>query len=273
MVSAVVADTTQAGHWTVDDEQYLVDTYAFQTVREQAGALGRSYTSVVTKRAQLIRQGRINPRTRPYHPRWTDEEVERLRSLYSRFDLPTLARRFGRSTTGVHLKAKRLGLTKIDDWYTAQELARLFGIRCAKSVVRWVSKGFLRGGHVQWRYGPNHPWAFEHDDVVVFIEAHPWLLELRRMERHYFRSVLQAQWDLDPWYEPKEAARRLGVCKETMARYLRSGRVKGHRSGDGKWGYWKVRQSALAGLALRPRGRRSVGGLRPAARGSGRGME
>ncbi|MGC9975178.1 MAG: hypothetical protein ABSC57_00455 [Syntrophales bacterium] len=51
---------------------------------------------------------------------------------------------FSRSTTAIHLTARRLMICKSDEGYTMLGVCALFGIDHHK-VEKWVSKGYLKG--------------------------------------------------------------------------------------------------------------------------------
>ncbi|SRR6266545_6126256 len=55
---------------------------------------------------------------------WSPAERAYLESNFHHVSVKALARRFGRSPTAVRLKAKRLGLRKSDECYTACSLAQ-----------------------------------------------------------------------------------------------------------------------------------------------------
>jgi hypothetical protein len=65
-----------------------------------------------------------------------------------------LARRFGRSPTAVRLKAKRLGLRKYDECYTACSLAEALGVDPHWVLAR-IRSSKLRASHRQTERTPE----------------------------------------------------------------------------------------------------------------------
>jgi hypothetical protein len=76
--------------------------------------------SVIRRRAQIL--GVARTKERP----WSEKEVAYLEANLHRLSLAVLARNLGRSVTAVALKAKRLGIKKKDEGYTARSLAQAF---------------------------------------------------------------------------------------------------------------------------------------------------
>src|SRR5712692_6454504 len=71
----------------------------------------------VNRRAATL--GLSRPKERP----WSPDDESYLDGNFHHVSVKALSRRFGRSATAVKLKARRLGLRKYDEGYTACSLA------------------------------------------------------------------------------------------------------------------------------------------------------
>src|SRR6266542_5354612 len=76
----------------------------------------------VNRRAAVL--GLSRPKERP----WSPDEEACLESNFHHVSVKALARRFGRSPTAIRLKAKRLGLRKHEEAYTACTLAEALSV-------------------------------------------------------------------------------------------------------------------------------------------------
>jgi hypothetical protein len=105
--------------WSEAEDDFLRRNYD-PTIggRSQAIAnlLGRPRWPV-NRRAAVL--GLSRPKDRP----WSNADVEYLEANYHHVAIKGLCRRLSRSETAVRLKAKRLGLRKYDEGYTAKSLA------------------------------------------------------------------------------------------------------------------------------------------------------
>lgn len=113
-----------SGSWSRDDEQRLKDLYGTRSDVDLEIALLRPVAELTAKARELClakdkrfrassarhEDGRIGPRSEM--PRWTHDEVERLRALYADRDNLAVARALGRTVASVANKANQLGLKK-----------------------------------------------------------------------------------------------------------------------------------------------------------------
>lgn len=97
-------------------------------------------------------------------------------------------------------------------------------------------------------YGKNRVWGFTFEAIEECLRKRPWLVDYRKMERSFFRSIVKDAWDRDPWFTSEEAAPKLGlVDHNAVKRYIRRGWLPAVRKpGNGSWqGTWILRQSAI----------------------------
>ncbi|KKL57727.1 hypothetical protein LCGC14_2232510 [marine sediment metagenome] len=231
--------------WTPEQDDYLVSTHGTLSAKAQARHLHRPYPSVIFRRHELAALGRIDPGKRAYQRPWTEEEEEYLTDHYSDRSMAALCRRLRRSVSGINNHKKRLGVRRTDGFYTARSLGEVFHVD-PKVVAWWVKQGWLTGKKAPYNQGIYRPWVFHEEEVRELIQERPWLFKYARMERHIFRSLVLEQWERDPWYTIKDAARRFNVSDE----YLRGVALRGdiqtfQRQPEKKWSKRYVRKSEM----------------------------
>lgn len=80
-----------------------------------------------------------------------------------------IATSVGATEAAVMLMRKRYKLeTTKHSSLTARQVAVMMGIGCAKTVVRWIEEGFLKGKQ-GYRQGPHHVWFVKPDSLRAFI--------------------------------------------------------------------------------------------------------
>ena len=174
-------------------------------------------------------------------PPWSEDELEFLADNYGRIPVEDICRRLKRSPNSLKIISfRKLGINQKSNIYTARAVAGELGLSCAKIVVAWYDRGYLAGKPAPFRNGGNKVWFFDYDDIVECLNKRPWLCRLRRMPPGYFKSIVQAQWEKDPWYNRVEAANFLGlVTVGPIWRYVKEGWLRGIRrpsgGGQGEW--------------------------------------
>ncbi|MHB8772981.1 MAG: hypothetical protein ACYC7J_18455 [Syntrophales bacterium] len=127
-------------------------------------------------------------------PDWSPAEEVYVEENYPRMGLKALQgglRRMGyrRSTTGINLKIKRLGMTRdMDDGFTMHGLCDLLfaGQDMCKAIRRWIELGWLkakRRGTLRKESQGGDMWYVSPDWVRAFILAHPDEIDLRLVEQ------------------------------------------------------------------------------------------
>lgn len=80
-----------------------------------------------------------------------------------------IAAEVGTTATAVHLAVKRSGLPPRRTLaLTARGVADRLGVSCAKTVVRWIEQGWLRGCRA-YRMGPHRIWHVSETDLFSFV--------------------------------------------------------------------------------------------------------
>lgn len=182
-------------------------------------------------------------------PNWTPDEVDRLTTLIEQgISYTSIARRLGRSRTGVIIKAKRqhTRLLRVPGLYTCREVARLLGLSCSKKVARWIERGWLKaknGGE------PDRPlWRIAVVDLWDMLEnPTTWMAwQVDRITdpdlRDWARELRQGQ---PQWMAIGDVARRFHVTSNTAKSWIAKGQIAGVRYGN-----WWIREDDLVGWVI-----------------------
>ncbi len=197
-------------------------------------------------------------------PPWAPWELDFLADNYGRISVEEIAWALKRSPNAQKIIAyRRFRMNQKTNIYTARALARELGLSCAKIIVAWHNRGYLKGKLAPFMNGPNHVWFFDYDDIIDCLQQRPFLCKLKRMPQSYFRSIVQREWEKDPWYSKTAAGKFLGLADgNPVYRYIKEGWLPAIRApmGGGK-GAWIIRHSDLAEFQLhdpRPLHRKGV---------------
>ena len=170
--------------------QALAKHYA-RTVRGRSGQIARCLGMprwVVNRRAVALGLSRVKDRP------WSREDEEYLEAQLHRASLKAIARKLRRTPTAVKLKAKRLGLRKHGEGYTATSLAQAFGVDPHWVLAR-IRDGRLRATHrrterTEAQHGDS--WLITEEAVVAFIKRNPYDLDLRKVDQLWFLDLVTA---------------------------------------------------------------------------------
>ncbi len=152
-------------------------------------ALGSKYPRwYVRRKAMEMGLARVK------EPDWTLAEENYVYERYPRLGLKALQKGLKnvagvqRSTTAIHLKIKRLGMTSdMDDGFTLRGLCNFLwaGQEQHQILYRWIDKGWLRGkrrGTLRTARQGGDEWYFSPEWVRSFIIAHPEEIDLRLVD-------------------------------------------------------------------------------------------
>lgn len=171
------------------------------------------------------------PWNRPEH--WSAAEVDYLERWFGRKTDAALARKLGRTVVGLRLKAKRLGLRKMDAGMTGREVERIFGFPHGDGRVQkvWLATGLLRATRGGWD-GPNPGWLIEPAELERFIRDHPEHVDVDRMPDSVYRDLAAR----NRWVSLREVHRLTGRGHHAVAKLIRDGTVRGAKRGT----HWYV---------------------------------
>ncbi|MDP2856551.1 MAG: hypothetical protein Q8P50_01060 [Bacillota bacterium] len=168
------------------------------------GTLRRMYDPTVRGRSQEIADRLKVPRwavnrraaalglSRPKDRPWSAQEGAYLEANFHHVSAKTLARRLARSPTAVKLKAKRLGLRKYDEGYTASSLAEALGVDPHWVLARIRSRK-LRASHRHTErtiQQGGDSWLVTDDAVLELLAEHPYDIDLRKVDSLWFMDLI-----------------------------------------------------------------------------------
>jgi hypothetical protein len=198
-------------------------------------------------------------RSTPSHPKkapnWTLEEERFLRSNLGILPEAEIARRLGRSETGVHLHWKRdmklPAPSKHPDALTGHQVAVALDVD-VHAAMKLIDRSILPGRRLPGDRGIRSVnrrtfvrWALNPRNWIYFDPRHVRDPHLRRL-----LEIRLAQWD-DEWWTPGQVARYHGVDIRAVNAAVRKGRLPAV-----KWGnWWILRSDALRARFYTGRGK------------------
>jgi len=107
-------------------------------------------------------------------PCWTDEEMEILAKMITRYRPITIAKQLHRSLNAVVVKSKRLGLSRRirDGWFSKKEVCEIMGVD-HKKIQGYMDKGDLKASYsteVKPRQAGGAYWHIKQADLIDFIK-------------------------------------------------------------------------------------------------------
>lgn len=193
-------------------------------------------------------EGRLDKRYNRAGKNWTPEELDYLGNKYGLISDRSISQHLQRSPNALKIANQRkLHSNRKMNFYSAAQLAKVLAIPCSKTLIPWVEVGWLKARRSIVRAGEYHAWRFLDKQIEKFLHSKPWLFDPGKMPQHYFRSIVQAEYDKDPWYTCIEAAPLLGVkTDDAIQRYILHGWLKAEKKPGGPWqGKWIIRRSAI----------------------------
>lgn len=213
-----------------------------RTLRQIGAALGRDWAVIQQRVRILMRRGELGYGNRSRRP-WTVEQDQELRGLLGWQSLRAISRTLGRSETAIKIRAKRLGYSW--HWkgaYTARGVGVIFAVD-AKTVSIWIRDGLIEARKTG--RGRTHRWRIEHEAIEAFIRDGVPYYERRRITEPYWRNLADQAWQAFGLVSLTVAARRLGVCDETLKRRIRRGEWQAEQVVCGGGFAYMVRASDL----------------------------
>lgn len=166
-----------------------------------------------------------------------------------------------RTSKGVRQRLQQLGVSRALTYWSAVQVAALFGVASNWLPARWIKPGYLHaerraGGSSDDPKAVSHVYRITDADIEAFIRTQPWHYDHRSMQRgHRLTALAELVYRQDPWLYDSEAARAFGVVKETIRWYRRLGwlpNAQRMRTYNGKPnGFWRTPASDLRALGLR----------------------
>lgn len=106
------------------------------------------------------------------YSRWTQEQTDLLLENYGILKDEILAKKLDRSASAIRARANHLHLIRSQNFLTASDVARIFGIDEGTLSVIWIPKGLLKAKKSTVGGGRNRRWRIEERDLEAFIKNH-----------------------------------------------------------------------------------------------------
>lgn len=127
---------------------------------------------------------------------WSEPELEILSRhawmSHERIRLKLKAAGYARTTTGIHLKLKRMRFKHDASFYSAKGLAQALGID-PHAVARWIKQGHLKAklrGTARGESQNGDVYLIHEKDVRRFILQHPSDIDLRKVDQLWFLDLI-----------------------------------------------------------------------------------
>jgi len=242
-------------HWTEAEDRLLLGLGERESLARLAARTGRS-AAAVRCRLSLLRRRQLPPRGGPTRD-WTEEDLATLRSLVGRRSVEAIAATLGRTPTAVRVRLKRLGLRQVKRagrtvpglGYTAREVAALLGVRCSKTVGRWIRAGWLVATQRPIRYGAHLIWRVEASDLEDFLRDYRWLYDPARIVDRGWAAFVAALPGAG-YVGTAEAARLLPYTRGGIVQLIARGDLAAERWGSG----WRIPVAAIRAFTPPPFG-------------------
>mgnify|MGYP003376150629 CR=1 FL=1 len=221
--------------WTAEEDALLVAFAESGTPwTEVARQMGRTRPSIVGRAAALGLRGQ-----RP--PRWTARDLHDLDSMLDNgWSDERIARRLGRTPVAIRIMMKKRGMaSRSRRLMSALRVAEMLGVGCAKTIVRWITNGWLRGRQGPAR-GMHRQWQVTEEDVWAFIEspAHWHLFNPERIPDQHLREWAIEIRDGVRFLTPGQVAWRLYTTDASVNDWIHKGLLPAVRNGN-----WLIRES------------------------------
>lgn len=178
---------------------------------------------------------------------WTEEELMLVEEWIGlgRSD-EAIGQRLGRTATAIQVIRKRRGIaSRTRSLLSSQAVAQQLGVRCPKTVVRWLRLGWLQGRQGQ-RRGPHRQWFVTEEALLAFLQD-PRGWPAWSPERISDPSLREWATEVrtERYLRLGEVARRFHVHEHTVWQWLERGELAAVR-----WGNWWIAESSLRGFVI-----------------------
>lgn len=239
-----------------------IDKRTVRRLKKQALGRIRAQVQTLHQMPLALRQRLLPARTAPARRRpegraWSDEEKAILRECVARGDsIRQIARRLGRSPNAVKVKLHRFDCRRREQVtvLTARGVATVLGVKCSKTVARWIEEGSLgatNGGT------PERPiWRVTWDALLDFLRRRnrwmAWAPE-RITDESLRIWAAQLRAGQPRWLTPGEVAERYHVAPTVPNSWIAKGELPATRYGN--WWIWEEHLAGWTPPGERPRQR------------------
>lgn len=242
--------------WTPAEDALLRKLIAAGWQHRQIGqAIGGRSKQAVSSRWHLLRRGLAKYA-------WSADEDAYLRDTAGYKTAAEIAQHLGRTANAVHTRASLLGICwmrpmagRNHTGFTANEVARLLGIPCMKTVTDWIEKGYLEATRRAPRMesGPRLAYRVYPESLRVFLRDYPWLYDWRRVQDKGWRAYVE-RLPHEEWIGTGQAAALLFLTVEGVALSIRKGDLRAEKVGAN----WVIPLSAIKAYVPPPFGGKRV---------------
>lgn len=111
---------------------------------------------------------------------WTKDDDASLKRYAAKYNIPTIAKKMGRSMHSIYCRRRILRITYPNrEWYTLGEARRIIG--CGDTVIkRYISNGELKA--IQHSGSKGYYWKVYRKDLRLFIRTYPEALSGRNVD-------------------------------------------------------------------------------------------
>lgn len=189
----------------------------------------------------MSRPGRVRRRRLYHSPKrrdWMPWETDRLIQLVEAgFSYDQIAKKTGRTRTGVTLKCRRLNvrITTTPATLSARDVAKLLGMSAdAKAPKTWITRGWLPARDAG---GTGHKalWRIQWEDLTDFLERRDYWMAWHPERitdlalREWTQEIRAGQ---PRWITAGELARRFRVTRETPHQWVTKGLLPATKYGN-----------------------------------------
>lgn len=183
----------------------------------------------------------------PGRRNWTPAELLELQELLSHgLTDDRIAHSLGRTALAIRLARKRHGIVgRRQLFLTTRGVAKAIGVRCSKTVAKWIRRGWLRARKGQ-QVGPHHEYYVAREALYDFLQDrrywHVWRPD--RIEDPEIKDWA-AERRLERYLRPGEVAARLCVHQHAVNQWIHKGLLPAYR-----WGNWWLKESDVEAFRL-----------------------
>jgi hypothetical protein len=219
--------------FTPAEDAFIIAHYPTLTFQEMAAALGRRYAGIQSRASCLVAQGRLDVHQRHYQRPWTEDDEDYLNDQWGKVSDTEMTKHLNRSPVALTIKAKRLGINRRQNVWTARNVAEVFGVD-PKTVIRWLDRGWIQGKKAPFgsggQRGEYRAWSFEEASLETFVREMGWAFDWRRMvEGDYLTRLAKSLDKADPWLTLGECGKLIRHHQGTVYRWTREGLAHQHR--------------------------------------------
>lgn len=221
----------------IPDQHVLVTAWTTAGIgpAEQARRLGLPRSRIEATRRRLVREGQAPRTLRQPWRRWSAKETDRLIGLIEQgTSYPQIAKKLKRTEVSIRLRAKRIGvrITTTKATMSARDVATQLGVRCSKTVSRWITRGWLGARNA----GTGRPlWRITWENLTAFLETPAYWIAWQpsRIPDPALREwAHELRIDEEPLLSHAPIAQRYNVGRDTVGQWIDKGWLPSVRYGN-----------------------------------------